>query len=68
MKVRPKRKYDGLGQPVGLSKTREDHYGNRNGLLNLQKPQQRSSDSGRPYFTADSTQKLFLRPLNGTEI
>ena len=24
LKVRPKRKYDGLSQPVGLSKTRED--------------------------------------------
>jgi hypothetical protein len=67
-KVHLNSKHEELGQPVGLSKTKEGQYGNRKGLLNQQKPPRRSSDSGIPYFTADSTEKLFLQPQSGTGI
>jgi hypothetical protein len=69
-KVHLKSKHEELGQPVGLSKTKEGQYGNRNGLLNQQQqPLLHSSDSGRPYFTADSTEKLFFATSwNGTGI
>ena len=68
LNVHLKRKHARLGQPVGLSRTREDQYGNRNGLLNQQQQSpQHSSDSRRPCFRADSTgklsEKLFLQPL-----
>jgi hypothetical protein len=65
LKVHLKRKHDGLGQPAYMSKTKEGQHGSISGLLNQQQqqPPQRSSESGKPFLTADLAEKLFLQPL-----
>ena len=56
-----------VGQPVGLSKTRENQSETETAYrINSNNHRNVSPDSGRPYFTAGSSQKLFLQPLGMT--
>jgi hypothetical protein len=67
LKVHLNRKHDGLGQPAYMSKTKEGQYGSINGLLNQQQPPQRSSESGKPFLTADFPRKYFYSLLGRCE-
>src|SRR5919108_2395558 len=74
MKVHLKRKHYGQGQPVDLSKSNEDQYGNNNDLLlnqqsqPLQHPLNSASNSGFfPYYYFQHMNPYYYFPYNNIQ-